>query len=88
MKPDRATAVRMLDEHVQKSIDSLPSKYKESLILRDIQGMSYKEISKIIDVPVGTVKSRLHRATQDLRSALEADLRPTRAVTQPERVTR
>jgi RNA polymerase sigma-70 factor (ECF subfamily) len=71
MSPDRATAVRMLDENVQDSIDSLQIKYKEALILRDIQGMSYKQISKIVGVPVGTVKSRVNRARLKLQKKLK-----------------
>ena len=71
MKPDRVTAVRILDEHIQELIDSLQSKYKESLILRDIQGMSYKQIAAIIDVPVGTVKSRVNRARLKLKKKLK-----------------
>ncbi|MCE5249192.1 sigma-70 family RNA polymerase sigma factor [bacterium] len=71
MSPDRAAAVRMLDDNVQDSIDSLQIKYKEALILRDIQGMSYKQISKIIGVPVGTVKSRVNRARLKLQKELK-----------------
>ena len=71
LKPDRATAVRILDEYVHESIDSLQDKYKEALILRDIQGMSYKQISKIIDAPVGTVKSRVNRARLKLQKKLK-----------------
>ena len=71
LTPDHATAVRMLDSNIQESIDSLQNKYKEALILRDIQGMSYKEISKIIKVPVGTVKSRVNRARLKLQKKLK-----------------
>lgn len=71
MQPDRATAVRLLDESVQTSIESLQLKYREALILRDIQGMSYKQISQIIGVPVGTVKSRVNRARLKLQKKLK-----------------
>jgi len=71
MKPDRQAAVRMLDENVQEMIDSLQIKYKEALILRDIQGMSYKQISEIVGVPVGTVKSRVNRARLKLQKKLK-----------------
>ncbi|MFC1541460.1 RNA polymerase sigma factor [Candidatus Latescibacterota bacterium] len=71
IKPDRATSVSILDEYIQKSIDSLQNKYKESLILRDIEGMSYKQIAKITKVPVGTVKSRVNRARKKLQKKLK-----------------
>ena len=71
IKPDRATSVRILDENIQKSIDTLQSKYKESLILRDIEGMSYKQIAEITKVPVGTVKSRVNRARKKLQKKLK-----------------
>ena len=68
IKPDRATSVSILDENIQKSIDSLQNKYKESLILRDIEGMGYKKIAEITKVPVGTVKSRVSRC---IKKAIE-----------------
>lgn len=71
MSPDRATAVRMLDENVQNAIFSLQEKYKEALILRDIEGMSYQEIAEVTDVPVGTVKSRVNRARLKLQKKLK-----------------
>ncbi|MFA6470875.1 MAG: sigma-70 family RNA polymerase sigma factor [Candidatus Latescibacterota bacterium] len=71
MKPDRVTAVRILDEHVQNSINLLQSKYKEALILRDIEGMSYQQIAEIVGVPVGTVKSRVNRARIKLQKKLK-----------------
>ena len=71
MKPDRAAAVRILDKNVQKAIDSLQTKYRESLILRDIEGMSYKQIAEITSVPVGTVKSRVNRARNKLKNKLK-----------------
>ena len=71
MKPDRVTAVRMLNENVQNSIDRLQSKYREALILRDIEGMSYQQIAEIVGVPVGTVKSRVNRARLKLQKRLK-----------------
>ncbi|MDP8218568.1 MAG: sigma-70 family RNA polymerase sigma factor [Candidatus Theseobacter exili] len=70
MKPDRATAVKLLNENVQIAIDTLKVRYKEALILRDIEGMSYKQIAEVTSVPVGTVKSRVNRARTKLRKKL------------------
>ncbi len=71
MRPDHIAAVRMLNENVQNSIDMLQSKYKEALILRDIEGMSYQQIAEVIGVPVGTVKSRVNRARLKLQKKLK-----------------
>jgi RNA polymerase sigma-70 factor, ECF subfamily len=71
MEPDRVTSVKMLEESVQSAIDSLKSKYKEALILRDVEGMSYQQISDIVGVPVGTVKSRVNRARLRIQKKLK-----------------
>ena len=70
-KPDRVAAIRLLNENVQNAIDTLRDKYKEALILRDIEGMSYKQIAEITCVPVGTVKSRVNRARMKLQKKLK-----------------
>jgi len=59
------------DELIQEAIDSLPPKFKEVIILRDIQGFSYEEISQIVDVPIGTVKSRVNRGRLKLQQKLK-----------------
>ena len=56
---------------VQACIDSLDDEYKEVLVLRDIQGFSYDEISCILKIPDGTVKSRLFRARDTLKDRLK-----------------
>ena len=58
------------DEIIQKAINSLSPKFKEVIILRDIQELSYDEISKIINIPLGTVKSRVNRARLKLQELL------------------
>ena len=68
--PDRATSVSMLEESIQDAIETLQVKYKEALILRDIEGMSYKQIADITGVPVGTVRSRVNRARKKLQKKL------------------
>jgi RNA polymerase sigma-70 factor (ECF subfamily) len=55
---------------VQRFVESLPEKYRVILTLRDIQGMAYEEISKILKLSPGTVDSRLHRARRMLRVKL------------------
>ncbi len=71
LKPDRAASVNILHEYVHNAIDTLQNKYKEALILRDIEGISYKQIAEILSVPVGTVKSRVNRARIKLQKKLK-----------------
>ena len=74
--PDRSHDVEkdvdrlMKQETVLKEIDRLPSPFKEAVILRDIQDLSYEEISGILDVPLGTVKSRVNRGRARLQRRL------------------
>ena len=58
------------EEIIQKAIDVLSPKFKEVVILRDIQELSYEEISKILKIPLGTVKSRVNRARLKLQEIL------------------
>jgi RNA polymerase sigma-70 factor (ECF subfamily) len=66
-------AIRRADrELVRQAIEELPLEYREAVVLRDLEGLSYKEIAEIIEVPLGTVMSRLSRA----RERLEQELAP------------
>ncbi len=58
-------------ELIQKAIAKLPDKLKIPLLLKDIEGMSYKEISETIQCEIGTVKSRIFRAREGLRELLK-----------------
>ena len=55
---------------VRRALQDLPASYREVLILRELEGMSYKEISEIMDMPAGTVMSRLSRARNGFRQSL------------------
>jgi RNA polymerase sigma-70 factor, ECF subfamily len=57
------------------AIEELPAEFREVLILRELEGMSYKEISDITDIPIGTVMSRLARARKRLQQCLANVLR-------------
>lgn len=61
---------QIVDEDVLKAIDALPDEFRESLVLSDVEGLSYQEIAEITEVPVGTVKSRIYRARQALQRVL------------------
>ncbi len=56
---------------VRKAIDKLPEKLRTPLIMRDIDGLSYKEIADALGVEVGTIKSRIFRARENLKIILE-----------------
>jgi RNA polymerase sigma-70 factor (ECF subfamily) len=55
---------------LRKAIEELPEEFREAIILRELEGMSYKEIGAITGVPIGTVMSRLARARQRLEKTL------------------
>jgi len=56
---------------ILESINKLPPSLKDCLIMRDVQGYSYQEIAKILNLPVGTVKSRINRSRKELVDKLE-----------------
>ena len=59
------------ERYIQKAILQLPLHFRTVVILRDIQELSYEEISKIVNVPLGTVKSRINRARLQLQQTLK-----------------
>jgi len=59
-----------LDEEVKMALDKLPEEYKKVILLIDIEGKSYKEIAKLLNLPIGTVMSRLYRGRKQLEEAL------------------
>lgn len=61
-------------ERLQTAIDSLPEKYRFAFILKEVQELSYQEISKVLRISMGTVKSRVHRAKILLRGKLSGVL--------------
>ena len=60
----------MPDEDVKKALESLPENFRMPVLLADVEGFSYKEIAEIMDTPIGTVMSRLHRGRKALEKAL------------------
>jgi RNA polymerase sigma-70 factor (ECF subfamily) len=55
---------------ILREVDKLPPHFKEAVLLRDVQDLSYEEISNILDVPLGTVKSRVNRGRSRLQKRL------------------
>ncbi|MBX3009153.1 MAG: sigma-70 family RNA polymerase sigma factor [Melioribacteraceae bacterium] len=60
----------LMDDEITKAISQLPEDFRTVIILSDIEGFTYEEIADFVDVPVGTVRSRLHRARKMLYSTL------------------
>lgn len=58
------------DEEVKKAIEELPEMFRLPVLLSDVDGFSYKEMAEILDVPIGTVMSRLHRGRKMLQKLL------------------
>src|SRR5437773_216073 len=58
------------DEDVREALDALPEAFRMAVWLVDVEGFSYKEAAEILDVPIGTVMSRLHRGRKALQKAL------------------
>jgi RNA polymerase sigma-70 factor, ECF subfamily len=61
---------QIIDDRLIEGIDALPDEFRETLILSDLADLNYAEIAEVLDVPVGTVKSRLFRARRQLRETL------------------
>lgn len=69
--PESDTNSLITDKIIQRAIDKLSPKFKQVIILRDIQGFSYEEIAEIVRIPLGTVKSRVNRARLKLQEDLK-----------------
>ncbi len=73
--PERAFEHLNLDLDVQAALDQLPPQFRAAVVLCDIEGLSYEEIADALDIKLGTVRSRIHRARAMLRESL-ADRAP------------
>jgi RNA polymerase sigma-70 factor (ECF subfamily) len=61
---------RFTESDVKTAVESLPEAFRLAVLLADVEGFSYKEIAEILEVPIGTVMSRLHRGRRALEKAL------------------
>ncbi len=66
LNPEQGLLEESRREQVRQAIARLEREFRETLVLREIEGLSYKEIAAVLDVPIGTVMSRLSRARQRL----------------------
>ena len=67
---DEALDAANLPDHVQAAVRSLPDDFRAAVVLCDVVGLSYDEISESLGVPIGTVRSRIHRGRSQLRELL------------------
>lgn len=68
--PERMVMSDELDEHIQRALNSLPADFRMTVVLADIEGMSYEEVSAAMRCSLGTVRSRLHRGRKLLRQKI------------------
>ena len=59
---------------MHQTLEALPVEYREVLVMRELEGLAYKEIAEVAELPIGTVMSRLARAREQLRQGLLARL--------------
>ena len=69
--PESAVAGKQVQIQVQEALLRLPEDLRMAIVLYDIEGLAYREIAAVLEVPEGTVKSRIHRARNALRDRLE-----------------
>jgi RNA polymerase sigma-70 factor (ECF subfamily) len=78
--PETILMNRFNSQLVQRAIDDLPVHYRETLLLCEVEEMSYQEIAEILSVPIGTVMSRLARARRAVRETVHTNLRVSSAL--------
>ncbi|MFA6618130.1 MAG: sigma-70 family RNA polymerase sigma factor [Candidatus Neomarinimicrobiota bacterium] len=69
--PERETTSNYGEKQIQQAIDTLPDQFKTVIILREVQQLSYEEISQILNISIGTVKSRINRGRLRLQKMLK-----------------
>ena len=70
LTPEETANASIENEYIQKAINALDESFKEVIVMRDIQDMDYEEIAKILNLPLGTVKSRINRGREKLKITL------------------
>ena len=78
---------RFTETDIKEALESLPEQFRLAVLLGDVEGFSYKEIAEILNVPIGTVMSRLHRGRRALQKRLYEFGRQRGLVPEPEGTT-
>ena len=63
---------------IERTMSNLPDRFHQLLVLRELEGLSYRELADVVGIPIGTVMSRLSRAREALRGALNSELNSSR----------
>jgi len=71
-QPDHVLELAEKEQTIQQALNRLSSEHRTVLVMKDLEGMKYEEMADILQVPIGTIRSRLHRARLELREILEA----------------
>jgi len=76
LDPEALVLQRQAVEKVQRAVQELPADFREVIVLRELEGLSYKEIAAVVGIPIGTVMSRLARARERLQAILGPSVTP------------
>lgn len=74
-QPDHETYLEEVEQFMQQALDELPVDLKMTLKLREIDGLTYEEISNVMECPIGTVRSRIFRARENLQKRVHLNLK-------------
>jgi RNA polymerase sigma-70 factor (ECF subfamily) len=85
--PETIVLDSLVDSDILEAIDDLPEQFRMAVVLSDVEGFSYAEMAEIMDVPMGTVMSRLHRGRKALQKRLWDIARDRGIVTGPSKET-
>ena len=69
-RPGQQVVDRFIRDKLSEAVAQLPEPYRQVLLLTDVEELAYKEVAEVLDIPIGTVMSRLHRARRKLRAML------------------
>ena len=69
--PERVVLDPLYSEEMQRALDALPEDFRAAVLLCDVEQMEYSEIAEVLKLPVGTVRSRIHRGRTQMRKTLE-----------------
>ncbi|MBI1918022.1 MAG: sigma-70 family RNA polymerase sigma factor [Planctomycetes bacterium] len=73
VRPEHALEQQEQEQRIQRALDRLSPEHRAVLIMKDMEGQKYELMAEILQVPIGTIRSRLHRARLELRELLEQD---------------
>jgi len=82
--PFEACASRETQQAVRRALARLPQAFRNAVVLRDLEGLAYEEIAEVLEISIGTVKSRILRGRRALKELLEAELGNAKAGVKPD----